>query len=741
MNSLKKAVAMPKSKTSNFLYALVFCLVIATTAPFAQQSTKSPTVPLGLSRQRAAALRPLETKLEETIRPERCRTEHRIFTKEPHMAGTRRNYELAQYVAQQWREYGLEDVSLIEHPVYLPWPVRYEATLVEPVKEKLSLKEEPIPQDKDSYSENVGIPYCAYSANVDVTAPVVYVNSGNPEDYDLLAQQGIDVRGKIALARYSVPYSYRGFKALTAQRRGAAALILYSDPADDGYKKGEVYPWGPWGPESHLQRGGIVYDFNLPGDPRTPGWASVPGGRFLPAQDAVSMPTIAAAPMSYKDARRILENMTGPTAPSAWQGGLPFTYRLGPGPATLHLVIENDKEVRSIWNVVGRLRGSERPDEWVVLGNHRDAWVFGGVDPSSGSASLMETARAFGQLKQTGWRPRRTLIFASWDAEEFTLTGSTEWGELEAEKLRAGALAYLNVDSSASGNSFSASAVPALAQFLREVARDVPDPSGGSIYDAWRRSDEIKKPEPEVTTRLGSGSDYTVFLNFLGVPVADITFDGPYGVYHSIYDSYTWVNRIGDPGYLYHAALARYWAVAALRLAECDFVPLDYAAYAREVRNYLDETQRVAEERKLEVNLSPARAATQRWEAASRSVLEAANRAVANGDRMRVERLHESLMKVERALLDPAGLVGRPWFKHLIYAPRPTYKPLVLPALTEAIEASDGARATAEVERLTRALNRASAALEAGLGSQRRVGLAQHDAQKYRTRSEATARN
>ncbi len=240
------------------------------------------------------------------------------------MAGSVRNYELAQYMAKQWRAYGLEDVKLIEHPVYLPWPVRYEGTLLGATEEKLSLKEEPIPQDKDSYATDVGIPYCAYSANVDVTAPVVYVNSGNPEDYDLLERQGVDLRGKIALARYSVPYSYRGFKAQTAQKRGVAALLLYSDPADDGFKKGEVFPWGPWGPESHLQRGGIVYDFNLPGDPRTPGWASVPGGRFLPAETAVSMPTIAAAPMSYKDARKILEKMAGPDGAAGMAGWSSF---------------------------------------------------------------------------------------------------------------------------------------------------------------------------------------------------------------------------------------------------------------------------------------------------------------------------------------------------------------------------------------------------------------------------------
>jgi N-acetylated-alpha-linked acidic dipeptidase len=303
------------------------------------------------------------------------------------------------------------------------------------------------------------------------------------------------------------------------------------------------------------------------------------------------------------------------------------------------------------------------------------------------------------------------LIFASWDAEEFTLTGSTEWGELEAERLKAGALAYLNVDSSSSGSNFTAAAVPALANFLREVARDVPDPSGGSIYDAWLRQTKGAK-QPEVTTRLGSGSDYTVFLNFLGVPVADLTFDGPYGVYHSIYDSFNWVDRVGDPGYRYHAAMSRYWAVAGLRLAECDYVPLDYAAYAQEVQRYLDETEEFARGLKVEVDLTPARDAAKLWEKNSRMALEIARNAVEAGDTARVERVHSGLMKVERALTDQEGLVGRPWFKHLIYAPRPTYKPSVLPALTEAIEAHDQQRVKFEIERLTRALNRAASAVE-----------------------------
>ena len=687
-------------------------LVILACLGTALGAAESP--PFGFSAERATALRPIELRLHDTIRPDACRREHRIFTEEPHLAGSSRNYELAQYMAEQWKAYGLEDVALVEHPVYLPWPVRYEATLVEPFETKLSLTEDSVPQDKDSYAADVGIPYCAYSENVDVTAQVVYVNSGNPEDYDLLAREGIDVRGKIALARYSMPYSYRGFKALTAQRRGVAALILYSDPADDGFKKGEVFPWGPWGPESHLQRGSIVYDFNLPGDPRSPGWSSVPGGRFVLAAEAISVPRVAAAPMSARDAGLMLERLGGPVAPAAWQGGLPFTYRLGPGPAKLHLVVENDKKVRSIWNVIGKIRGREAPDEWVVLGNHRDAWVYGGVDPSTGTATLMETARAFGELARGGWRPRRTLVFGSWDAEEFTLTGSTEWGELEADRLRAGAVAYLNVDASASGPNFSASSVPALARFLREVAMAVPDPSGGSVYDAWRRRQATPAgEEPPVATRLGSGSDYTVFLNFLGVPVADLGFDGPYGVYHSIYDNFTWVDRIGDPGFYYHAAMARYWATAAIRLAEADHVPLDYATYARDVQAYLDEAATSAKAHGVTIDLSAAQAAAKRWEQEAGAALERAQRALASKDTTAVTRIHQALMRVERALLDAEGLSGRPWYKHLLYAPRPTYKPLVLPGVIEAIEARDAARVSSEVGRLTRALERAATTLEA----------------------------
>jgi N-acetylated-alpha-linked acidic dipeptidase len=377
-------------------------------------------------------------------------------------------------------------VHIVTHDVLLPYPHDVRVEMVAPRAWQASMKEEPVDVDPDT-KQDPGPVYLAYSASGDITAPVVYAGSGNPENYDWLAAQGIDVRGKIAIVRYSVPYSYRGFKALTAQQRGLAGLLIYSDPADDGYGKGKTYPDGPWGPESHIQRGGIPFDFLVPGDPLTPGWASTAGARRIEAKDAVSLPTIVGVPMSYRDARVILEALGGPEVPDDWRGGLPIQYRAGGGAATIRIVVRNDSETRPIQTVIGRIRGTEHPDEEIIVGNHRDAWVFGGVDPSSGSATLMDLARSLGSLAQNGVRPKRTIVFASWDAEEFTLTSSTEWGEQFAADLGQKAVAYINVDSSASGRRFTASAVPSLNRVLSEVARDVRDPaSGQSVAEATR---------------------------------------------------------------------------------------------------------------------------------------------------------------------------------------------------------------------------------------------------------------
>ena len=500
---------------------------------------------------------------------------------------------LAEWVRDRWRDYGLEQVEIVEHRVLLPYPIEALVEMTSPTPWRATLKEDAIEGDPFS-ARDTGIAYHAYSASGDITAPVVYAGSGNPADYDWLAQHGIDVRGKIVLVRYSVPYSYRGFKALTAEQRGAAGILIYSDPADDGFRQGATYPKGPWGPDSHIQRGGIVYDFRVPGDPLTPGWASEPGAKRINAADAVSLPKIISVPLSWRDARPILAALGGPPAPeSKFRSQTPtrnsefgnstgsrierssISYHVGAGPATVHLRVKNDDSVRPIWTVTGRITGTSSPDQLVIVGNHRDAWVYGAVDPSSGTASMMELARSLGTLAMHGARPKRTIVFASWDAEEFALTSSTEWGEQHARDLGDHAVAYLNVDSAASGAEFSASAVPALNRVVSQSAHDV---LGLSESDAGR-----------IANRLGSGSDYTVFLNFLGVPIADMKFSGPYGVYHSAYDNHLWMQKFGDPGFLHHAAMARVWGVTAMRLANADVVPLDYRATADRVREFVNE--------------------------------------------------------------------------------------------------------------------------------------------------------
>ncbi len=479
----------------------------------------------------------LEATLKEMADPEVYEKHLRFLTEEPHIAGTERNYELALYVRDKFKEFGLEDVDLVEYQVLLSYPKDIVVEMVEPVVHKAALREEGYPVDKDTSDSRVSIGFNAYSASGEVTAPLVYAHGGNPEDYDRLLEMGIDIKGKIALVRYSEPYSYRGFKALTAQRRGAAGLLIYSDPKEDGYGRGKVFPDGPWGPESHIQRGGIPFDFIVPGDPLTPGWASIPGARRLKPEESEILPKIMAVPLSYKDAHPLLENLAGPVVPPEWQGGLPIAYHIGPGPAKVHLKVEMDNPVGSIWNVVGKIKGREEPEKWVVVGNHRDAWVYGAVDPSSGTAALLGLAQNLGQLVKDGYRPKRTIVFCNWDAEENTLTGSTEWAEQYADKLKKDGVAYINVDSGASGPDFAATAVPSLGNFLLQITREVLDPAmGKTVYEAMDERRREKDPAGEtrlVDTRVGSGSDHTAFLNFVCMPVLGMGFEGPYGVYHS----------------------------------------------------------------------------------------------------------------------------------------------------------------------------------------------------------------
>lgn len=699
-------------------FTVVLGFIAAVLASAAFQPDAPP--PLGFSADGAASYLRIEERFLSLPSAERIRDAHLYLADEPHMAGTPRDLELAEWTRDRFRQYGLEDVQITTHEVLLPWPEEVSVELTAPRAWRATMREEPV--DGDKYTQVApavaGLPYHAYAASGDVTAPVVYAGSGNPADYDRLAAAGIEIRGKIALVRYSVPYSYRGFKALTAQQRGAAGLLIYSDPADDGFAKGKVYPEGPWGPPSHIQRGGIVFDFLVPGDPLTPGWASVPGAKRIDRTEAVSLPKIVSAPLSYADARVILEAMGGPEAPPEWKGALPITYRMG-GEATVRMRVRSDDAVRPIWTVTGRIRGREDPEREVIVGNHRDAWIYGGVDPSSGSAALMELARTLGALKAGGWRPRRSIVFASWDAEEFTLTSSTEWGEQHAERLRERAVAYLNVDSAASGPRFAASAVPALNQVLAEAARVVRDPDlKVSIAEAKRERRPTEagslptgSGDALVDNRLGSGSDYTVFLNHLGIPVADLSFDGPYGVYHSIYDNHNWVATIGDPGFRYHVALVQLWGVAAMRLAEAGVVPLDYAPYASAIAGFAAEVERTAAKSGLD-GFADLRAAVDEMAAAAQALNDARSTALRTGNAAAARAIDAKLLRVERALLDPSGIPGRLWYRHQIYAPKHTYAPELLPGVAEALRDGDEPRARAQLRVLAGAIRRAALAMK-----------------------------
>jgi N-acetylated-alpha-linked acidic dipeptidase len=703
----------------------------------------------GYSSASTARQEAIERTLTSLPSPEKVREFHRYLTAEPHPAGSERNYELARYVAEAWKRQGWQDVTIHRYDVYNSSPRQITLEMVEPVRYTAGLREAAYDVDPDTKNPRVSRGYLAMSASGEVTAPLVYARGGNPEDYDLLQKNGIDVRGKVVIVRYSNPYSYRGFKALTAERRGAAALLIYSDPAEDGYTKGAVFPDGPWGPETHLQRGAITYDFIVPGDPLTPGWASVEGARRIRPEEAQSVPKIMAAVMSWRDARPLLEQMDGPEAPKEWQGGLPITYRLGGGRVKVHLKVDMDNSVKPNYVVEARLRGAEVPDEWVLVGNHRDAWEFGGVDPSSGTASMLELTRALGEMAMKGIRPRRTIIACSWDGEEVGLTGSTEWGEQFAADLARKLVAYINVDSSASGPNFQGSAVGSLAPLLVEVSRTLDDPSGVSLYEAWKKSaaadtarfaatggGERKGAVDDdslVDTRIGSGSDHTVFLNALGRPVVGLNFDGPYGVYHSMYDDYYWVNHFGDPGYRYHTLMSQLWGVLTLRLANADVLPFDFGFYGRDIGTFLKELCGAADPSRAaagaasggcragELDLGPAIAAAEEFAASGRELKQAIDAALAAGplDQKKAAALNRRIMDVEANWLSPEGIPGRPWFKHMLYAARYTYAHLELPGVTEAVEKQDWKTARDETAKLVSALARNTALVRDALADLR----------------------
>jgi N-acetylated-alpha-linked acidic dipeptidase len=668
-----------------------------------------------------------------------AREELRRLTAEAHIAGSPEDYATAIYVRDQMRSFGL-DSELREYQVLLPSP--RTPTIVELIaqrRERLQVREDIVSDDPSSSSKKIVPLFNGYGASGDLTAPLVYVNYGLPPDYEALKKAGVDVKGKIALARYG--NSFRGVKAKVAEDHGAIGLIIYSDPADDGFAQGDVYPKGPWRPDSSAQRGSVQFLFIYPGDPLTPGLPAIPGTPRLKIEQALNLPHIPVQPISYGDAQRLLKPLRGPARPRGFQGGLPFTYHLGgTNDVRVHLKTDIEFATKTIWNVITRIDGSAEKDRWVVLGNHRDAWVFGAVDPNSGTTAMLELGRGLGQLMKSGWKPRRSIILGSWDAEEQGLIGSTEWVEENAAELREKAVAYLNMDAAVSGSNFGASSVPSMWKLIRSAAEDVRDPkTGKSVYEVWRTRVRENAPESELfdangnekptpTPRigaLGSGSDYTPFLQHLGIPSLDMGFGGDYGVYHSAYDSFYWMARFGDPTFQYHVAAAQIWGTVALRIADAEGLPLDYTDYASQLREFVSETKTMALRRKLgdSFDAKSLLAAVDDFaeEAAKvdkrrRSEVSEVEKSSSATALTRLRRINDALMQTERALIDDRGLQGRTWFKHQIYAPGfyTGYAALPLPDLRQAIEDGRAAEANEAAARITAAIKRATEVLKQG---------------------------
>jgi N-acetylated-alpha-linked acidic dipeptidase len=701
-----------------------------------QEATPPPVSILGFSPIHAATEGELETLFQSLPSAHQAREWHRIFTANPHPAASAQNNKLAAFLEREWRNQGWEDVTLRRYDVLHSSPRSVTLEMTAPVHFTASLREDAYSRDPSTRNSGIDSAYFGYSASGDVTAELVYAHNGNPEDYDVLRKNGISVKGKVVLLRYSNPYSYRGFKAITAEREGVAALLIYSDPADDGYARGKVFPDGPWGPESHIQHGAITYDFIVPGDPTTPGWPSVAGAKRVDRAEARSLPKIIGLPLSWRDAKPLLERMNGAEVPEEWRGALPITYRFN-GAVTVHVHADMDTSIKPYTVVEARIRGSEVPDEWVLIGNHRDAWVYGGVDPVSGTASMLELTRSLGELKKRGKRPRRTVIVCSWDGEEYGLTGSTEWGEQFADELKKKLVAYVNVDESVAGAAttagpdglrFEPSAVASLAPMLVEASKSVRAPSGKSLYEAWRVTAKSNRKLPAlpadsdlVETRIGSGSDHTVFLNHLGRPVINLQFNGDYGVYHSAYDDHFWMTSIGDPGFEYHIAMTRIWGLVTLRLANSDILPFDFAANGAALQRFVSQLQRDSRIEPGQLSLQPLQNHITEFETAGAQLRDVTLQGLEGGtaSATQIADLDEQLLRVESNWLDPAGIPARPWFQHLLYAARYTYAHLELPGLTEAVEAGNWQQAAVQAGVLDAAVLRNTQLLQSAAASWR----------------------
>jgi N-acetylated-alpha-linked acidic dipeptidase len=614
-----------------------------------------------------------------------------------------------------------------------------------------------VPSDPTSAQTSEQLPtYNAYSIDGDVTGPLVYVNYGIPADYEALERRGVSVKGAIVIARYGK--SWRGIKPKVAAEHGAIGCLIYSDPGDDGYSEGDVFPKGALRPADGVQRGSVMDMPTYPGDPLTPGIGATKDAKRLALKDVTTLTKIPVLPISYGDATPLLAAIGGAVAPEDWRGALPLTYKIGPGPARVHLVVRSNWDVKPLYDVIGMLRGSSAPDEWVIRGNHHDAWVNGADDPIAGQVALLEEMRAMGALVKQGWHPKRTIIYAAWDGEEPGLLGSTEWAEAHADDLARHAVAYLNSDTNGRGY-LGVSGSHVLEKFINGVMRDITDPETGASVDRRVRARAIENASAatrkEIRDRadlrigaLGSGSDYTAFLQHVGVPSMNLGFGGEdaAGVYHSIYDDFYWYTHFSDTSFVYGRALAQTVGTAVMRLASADVIPYDFTGLAQTVTRYVDElktlhkdmaSSAVEHNRQLadsgffltndprnplaipakqalvpNVDFAPLDSASAALTRASQLYQTAFTHAMDGPATASFAKLNTDLLQSERLLLSNAGLVNRPWYRHLLYAPGfyTGYGVKTVPGVREAIEQKEWPLVTTEIARVSAALN-AEAAL------------------------------
>jgi N-acetylated-alpha-linked acidic dipeptidase len=689
----------------------------------------------GYSPPHAATERDWEAKFRAIPDPRILRDNMQRLSARPHNVGSSYDKDNAEWILAKFKQFGF-DAQIETFYVLFPTPQERLVQLLEPTKFNAKLQEPPLAVDPTSSQTAEQLPtYNAYSKDGDVTAPLVYVNYGVREDYEQLDRMGISVKGAIVIARYGA--AWRGIKPKVAAEHGAVGCIIYSDPRDDGFFEGQYFPDGPFRPQDGVQRGSVM-DTDYPGDPLTPGIGATKDAKRLEISEAKTITTIPVLPISYGDAQPLLAALGGQVAPESWRGALPIIYHVGPGPAKVHLVVKSNWDIKPIYDVIAKIPGSDTPDEWVIRGNHHDAWVNGAEDPISGMSPVLEEARALGELMKQGWKPKRTIIYCAWDGEEPGLLGSTEWVEEHGAELNQHAVIYINSDSNSRGFLF-ASGSHTLEHMINSVARDVPDPETKLNVQRraqLRRIGRAQKPDDREEARgadlrigaLGDGSDYAPFLDHAGVAALNIGFGGEAngGIYHSIYDDFYWYTHFGDPDFVYERALAQLGGTAIMRMADADVLPFDPSAsadtvkrYVGELKNELKERQDKARERNRELeegvftamadpqtkyvappkeqippylNFAPLENGVAAYERAAKRYKTAfsklADISPTLWDSAEIKAINQQLILTERTFMTTEGLKERPWFKHQIYAPGAYtgYGVKTIPAVREMIE-------------------------------------------------------